>query len=516
MRGIQRIMVRAVAVAGAALAVAVPAASADTITVTSTADSGPGTIRAALAAANDGDTIVVPPGTYAVTSADLDVDKGVILHGTNARTTILRSDGDNRVLEATSSNQVTVEGVTITNGKASPGGGIRSTSPLILTEVAINGNGTGGGDGGGLWTSGQVTIDRTLIAHNAATNGGGIEFASGSDGSSIETTTIASNSATADGGGFHVAASPLGFFTVLHATIAGNAALRGQAYFTGANGHVHTDRTVFTDSCWEDPGAVNDSGGGNVSSQQLDDCNLIGPTDLYGADTDLAPLGDYGGPTDTMLLRPNSQAIDHAQANMFCPGVDQRGVRRPQGTMCDTGAFELTVPKITVAAPHGVTATSATFGGTVDTRGLPGTATLEYGETNTYGASKSTTLEAVNEERSVSFKLTGLQPSTLYHYRGVITTPDGTIRSSDETFKTPAAPPPPPKPQKCRVPNLKGLTLSTTKRALKRAHCRLGKVRYRHTGHATRRPVVVRQSPKPFVVRAAGTKVNVTLTRRKR
>lgn len=516
MRGIQRVVGRALGLSGVLLAVAVPVASADTITVTSTADSGPGTIRAALAAANDGDTIVVPPGTYAVTSADLDVDKGVILHGTNARTTILRSDGDNRVLEATSANQVTLEGLTFTNGKASPGGGIRSTSPLVLTEVAIDGNGTGGGDGGGLWTSGPATIDRSLIAHNAATNGAGIEFATGADGSSIETSTIASNSATADGGGFRVAPSTPLFMTVLHATIAGNAALRGAAYFTGSGGHVHTDRTLFTDSCWEDPGGANDSGGDNVSSQPVDDCNLTASTDEYGADADLAPLGDYGGPTDTMLLRPGSDAIDHAQPNMFCPGVDQRGVRRPQGPMCDTGAFELTVPRITVSAPHGVSATSATFDGTVDTRGLPGTATLEYGETNTYGASTSRTLEAVNEERSVSFKLTGLQPSTLYHYRAVITTPDGTIRSSDETFQTPAAPKPQPKPKNCRVPNLKGLTLSTTKRALKREHCRLGKVRYRHTGRASRRPVVVKQSPRPFVVRAAGTKVNVTLTRRKR
>jgi len=54
----------------------------------------------------------------------------------------------------------------------------------------------------------------------------------------------------------------------------------------------------------------------------------------------LGPLADNGGPNKTMALQPGSPAID-AGNNTTCPGTDQRGILRPQGSICDIGAFEL-------------------------------------------------------------------------------------------------------------------------------------------------------------------------------
>jgi hypothetical protein len=64
----------------------------------------------------------------------------------------------------------------------------------------------------------------------------------------------------------------------------------------------------------------------------------------------LRPLGDYGGPTPTHSLQPASPAIDAANPNApgsgptTCAQEDQRGVTRPQGPVCDIGAFERRPP----------------------------------------------------------------------------------------------------------------------------------------------------------------------------
>jgi beta-lactam-binding protein with PASTA domain len=59
------------------------------------------------------------------------------------------------------------------------------------------------------------------------------------------------------------------------------------------------------------------------------------------------------------------------------------------------------------------------------------------------------------------------------------------------------------------VPKLKGRTLKSARRALKKAHCALGKVHKPRHSHG--RLVVRRQSPAAGKVRKNGTKVTVTL-----
>ena len=58
---------------------------ADTITVTNTNDSGPGSLRQALAEANDGDTITFAvTGTIGLTSGELLVAKSITISGPGA------------------------------------------------------------------------------------------------------------------------------------------------------------------------------------------------------------------------------------------------------------------------------------------------------------------------------------------------------------------------------------------------------------------------------------------------
>lgn len=65
----------------------------------------------------------------------------------------------------------------------------------------------------------------------------------------------------------------------------------------------------------------------------------------------------------------------------------------------------------------------------------------------------------------------------------------------------------------CKVPKLRGKTLRRAKKALRRAHCKLGKVRKPRAGRGGRPPTLVVRSSKPRrgAVRSVGAKVRVTL-----
>jgi hypothetical protein len=82
-------------------------------------------------------------------------------------------------------------------------------------------------------------------------------------------------------------------------------------------------------------------GGHNISSDAS--ANFTSPTSRNNTDPLLGALGYYGGSTPTMPLLPTSPAIDTGD-NAACPPTDQRGVIRPQGLICDIGAFELAPP----------------------------------------------------------------------------------------------------------------------------------------------------------------------------
>ena len=71
---------------------------ANTITVTNTNDSGPGSLRQALADANDGDTIdFAVTGTIGLTSGELLVNKGITISGPGADNLAVDSNANSRV-----------------------------------------------------------------------------------------------------------------------------------------------------------------------------------------------------------------------------------------------------------------------------------------------------------------------------------------------------------------------------------------------------------------------------------
>jgi hypothetical protein len=75
-------------------------------------------------------------------------------------------------------------------------------------------------------------------------------------------------------------------------------------------------------------------------------------------------------------------------------------------------------------------------------------------------------------------------------------------------------PPPPPPPARCKVPRVIGKKLAVAKRAITRAHCRVGRVRKARSRRARGR--VVSQSPRAGVKRPRGTRVKLVVSRGRR
>jgi hypothetical protein len=218
------------------------------------------------------------------------------------------------------------------------GGAIRNDGgTLTVTDSTVTGNDAGIGSGGGISNigGGALTISNSTFSANFAFSYGGVF--NGQDAElTVSGSTFSGNGAEA-GGGIH-SAGPL---TVTNATLHGNDALVGGGVFV--RGTATLRNTVVADNPGGNCAGLPTDGGYNI-----DDDGTCGFTRASGSlpDTDplLDPNGlqDNGGPTETIALKPDSPAVDLvAEGACPPPATDRRGVGRPQGEACDSGAFEL-------------------------------------------------------------------------------------------------------------------------------------------------------------------------------
>jgi len=104
-------------------------------------------------------------------------------------------------------------------------------------------------------------------------------------------------------------------------------------------------------------------------------------------------------------------------------------------------------PLVTTGVAAAVTSGDATLAGVVNPGGFETAYRFEFGPTTAYG--RQTTVASAGAgavARAVAAPISGLSPSTTYHYRLVGASVFGTANGSDATFTTPAAPvliPPP-------------------------------------------------------------------------
>lgn len=512
------------------LALAMPgAASADTWTVTTSADGGPGSLRQLIAAAADGDTILVGARDIVLTAGELSMPgaKPLTIVGAGARATSISGNHATRIFDTTA--PLTLRGMTLRDGQVSgDGGAIWTNSPLTLTDMAFVGNTSTSSEGGAVHAAtDSVTINRSLFANNSAQgDGGALQFA-GNTLVTVQNSTFVGNSSAAQAGALAVNyVDPATTVALVNDTFVGNRAAPGapgSVFRVGSEQTVSYRSSLFVDNggaCAQGGLAHAVSNGHNVfDGTPSSDCNLIA-SDATVADAHVSALGNHGGPTDTVLPLANSAAID-AAATPYCPGTDARGIVRPFGAGCDVGAVELAPPAVTTGSAGSVTGSSAVLSGSVDGHGLgPVTSRFEWGPTASYGhftgvTSSATTAAAVSET------LGGLPAGTTIHYRLIATTYDGTATGGDRTFTTTApgsSSPPPvstPAATTCKVPRLRGLKLARAKHKLVAAGCKVGHVR-RVWSRRIKRRHVVGTRPRAGTELPATTSVRLRVSRGRR
>ncbi|MFN8517109.1 MAG: choice-of-anchor Q domain-containing protein, partial [Chloroflexia bacterium] len=224
------------------------------------------------------------------------------------------------------SNTTQVTDSAFVNNSATGSGGAISTSQSTLTATGstFSGNSVAAGYGGALNLNGPATLTNSTISGNSASSGGGIEV--GFFGVvTLRAVTLTLNEATdtqgQGGGGIFV---DNGTVSIFGSIVAGNSAANSADCMVLAG--------TFT------------SAGYNVVGSGSD-CPTGGTADAThtGALGTLlnATLADNGGPTQTHALVTGSAALDRVPTNQCAPiDPDQRGIDRPQGSGCDSGAFE--------------------------------------------------------------------------------------------------------------------------------------------------------------------------------
>ena len=303
------------AVTGLLLCAMAMQAHAATITVTNTNDSGPGSLRQALAIANDGDAInFTVTGSITLTSSGLVIDKNVTISGPGANQLAIDGNQGDFVFGVDPDKTAVIAGLTIRNGQI----GIGNIGALTISNCVVTGNSFGGlsnvangqistnatltiansivsnnsgpgvtngafmgsatvtilnstltGNSGGISTSGfeggtNVTVSNSTISGNSADLGGGIY--SHWSPVTIVNSTLSGNSAGTSGGGIY-AEGPL--LEISNSTISGNSAgTSGGAIFNNTSGYVRIDNSTLT-------GNSAGSGGGIYTVNGVDLSNTI-------------------------------------------------------------------------------------------------------------------------------------------------------------------------------------------------------------------------------------------------
>jgi hypothetical protein len=256
---------------------------AKTLTVTNTDDSGPGSLRDAIATADPGDRIEFSvTGTITLSSGSLTLDKNLTIKGPGAAQLAI-SGGGNSVL-VINSGVISISDLSIQHGEVRTppylGAGILNHGTLTLTESTVSDNDNEAGSGGGIYNDGTLTLVGSTISKNYTFySGGGIA----NSGSLTLINTTVSGNATAEGNGGGIVNG--GALTLINSTVSGNFSFNGGGIYNsgtltaassavsgngtqidGAGGGVYNQggTVTVTDSTFAGNSALTVTGGGGI------------------------------------------------------------------------------------------------------------------------------------------------------------------------------------------------------------------------------------------------------------
>ena len=126
-----------------------------------------------------------------------------------ATATILDGDAAGTVVTINTGVTVTLQDLTVTDGRSSAGGGINNKGTLRLVRVSVTGNAapTTFGNGGGILNAGTLSLAGVSVTGNAADSlGGGIHNSRGT--LTLEAGSSVTNNTANAGGGIYILKTP--------------------------------------------------------------------------------------------------------------------------------------------------------------------------------------------------------------------------------------------------------------------------------------------------------------------
>ncbi len=284
-------------------------------------------------------TITLTLGALVVNSAST-AGTLTIINATGASNLQISGNNTSRVFSVNSGGNLTINGVTITNGRtgSNDGGGISNNGTLTLTNSTVSGN-TATNEGGGIYNlaGSQMTLTNSKVSGNTANNGGGIFNEEGD--LNLTSVTVTNNRSTSTdcancAGG--ISSNPLDITNLKNTIVAGNTA-------DSASASPDFGGVVSSTSSYNIIG----NGQGMTGITNGTNGNQVGSS-LMPIDPKLGALANNGGATQTHALLSDSPAID--KGSSFGLSTDQRGFARPfdnpsitnatGGDGADIGAFE--------------------------------------------------------------------------------------------------------------------------------------------------------------------------------
>ncbi|HEX6468292.1 MAG TPA: hypothetical protein VF069_04295 [Streptosporangiaceae bacterium] len=255
-----------------------------------------------------------------------------------------------------------------------------------------------------------------------------------------------------------------------------NAGANGKAYFMWVPGAYNLDDSSIVNPAPYWPGASNvdmvgvdgypqsQFGKTNFANtlqttydiiQGLSGESTIAQPKIYLAETNLATLGSGGYESisnwiSDMCADGGDGFLEFDDANWGLPSMTAAQWSEADTALADdcssgggaTPPPTSSAPVVTTTAATAVTSTSVTLNGTVNPEGLATTYTFDGGVDTSYGDQTPSPQENVGSGTSPvseSTIITGLDPSTTYHYRIEATNSAGTAYGSDVTFTTSAS-----------------------------------------------------------------------------
>ncbi|MEG4013287.1 MULTISPECIES: DUF4347 domain-containing protein, partial [unclassified Microcoleus] len=312
-----------------------------TVTVTNNNDSGPGSLRSAIASAAAGDIIQFASSlanqTIVLTSGQLVINKNLTVDAISAANLTISGNNTSRVILTEGSTNVTLKNLIVANGKVS------GTDPNNETTSA----------GGGIKTGGNstLTLENCQVNNNVAGFGGGVH-------TGFRSTTTVINSKFSDNDG----------------SLADNTERGGGAIATKSGGSLTIRDSEFTNNKGSLGGAVNNLLGsltienskftGNRTEKGVGGAVYVDGANASGPNATPGPVGGnviirgstfdgniasgeggaaflFGYPPDTVVLENSTFINNKAVKNSSGSGGSGGGVRH--------GNADLTVTNCTFA-----------------------------------------------------------------------------------------------------------------------------------------------------------------------